>query len=160
MIRLANTEDLGRIREIYAAARKYMVDHGNSTQWAGGWPPEEILLEDIANSNLYVLEKNGEIHGAFAFILGNDETYALIEDGEWLNDEPYGTIHRLASDGKVKGVFEKCINYAKEQVTNLRIDTHPNNETMLHLIEKNGFEKCGNIYIGDGTQRVAFHYVK
>ena len=35
------------------------------------------------------------IHGVFALFDGAEPTYAHIEEGEWLNDEPYVTIHRL-----------------------------------------------------------------
>ena len=38
----------------------------------------------------------------------------------------------------------------------VRIDTHRDNETMLHLIEKNGFIRCGIIIVDDGTERIAF----
>ncbi len=41
---------------------------------------------------------------SFAFILGEDPTYQQI-DGAWLNDQPYGTIHRIAGNGKIKGTF-------------------------------------------------------
>ena len=40
------------------------------------------------------------IHGVFALFEGAEPTYAHIEEGEWLNDEPYVTIHRLAGDGQ------------------------------------------------------------
>lgn len=43
------------------------------------------------------------IHGVFALFDGAEPTYAHIEEGEWLNDEPYVTIHRLAGDGRVHG---------------------------------------------------------
>ena len=34
-----------------------------------------------------------------------DPTYLYIEDGEWQNDESYVTIHRIASDQKVRGII-------------------------------------------------------
>jgi hypothetical protein len=33
-------------------------------------------------------------------MIGKDPTYAVIENGNWLNDEPYGVIHRIASNGR------------------------------------------------------------
>lgn len=48
----------------------------------------------------YVMLENGEIVGTFALFLGEDESYRVIEDGAWHLDQPYGTIHRLASNGK------------------------------------------------------------
>ena len=43
-----------------------------------------------------------------------------------------------------------------KKIQHLRIDTHENNKVMQHLILKNGFEKCGIIYVDDGSPRVAF----
>lgn len=160
MIRKATHEDFAQILPIYAIARQYMVESGNPNQWKDNWPIPKVLEEDIEEENLYVCIRDNQIHGVFAFIIGEDENYGMIEEGNWLNDDPYGTIHRIASDGKSKGVFYECMDFCKEQVDNLRIDTHEDNKTMQHLISKAGFVYCGNIYVGDGTKRIAFHYVK
>ena len=52
--------------------------------------------------------------GTFFFVYGKDiePTYADITDGKWLDDSPYGVVHRIAGDGKVKGVGAFCINWA------------------------------------------------
>lgn len=168
MIRLARRNDMDTIMDIYQAARNYMQDTGNPTQWGESYPAKELLEEDIEKKQLYVCverncdqEGNGSeeiVHGVFAFIIGPDPTYAYIENGKWLNDDTYGTIHRIAGDGKVKGIFADCLEYCRSQIDNLRIDTHENNLTMQHLIEKNGFKKCGIIYIEDGSPRIAYQY--
>lgn len=93
-IRKAAPADLPRIHEIYAAARQFMRDHGNFSQWDGEDAPERLLPGDIEAGNLYVLEEAGEIHAAFAFIIGADPCYALIEQGEWKSDAPYAAVHR------------------------------------------------------------------
>ncbi|WMJ76804.1 MULTISPECIES: N-acetyltransferase [unclassified Sedimentibacter] len=159
-IRLAKYEDLDKIMGVYAIARRYMEDNGNPTQWGDSYPALEMLKDDIEKKHLFVYIENNEIHGAFAFIIGSDESYVYIENGSWKNDDPYGTIHRIASDGKVKGIFSRCLDYCKELIHNLRIDTHENNSTMRHLIEKNGFEKCGIIYVKDGSPRIAYQYTR
>ncbi len=158
MIRLAKYEDLDAIMQIYAIAKKYMVENGNATQWRASYPSREMLKNDIQNQQLFVYAESNIIHGVFAFIIGQEETYVTIEDGSWKNDAPYGTIHRIASDGAVRGVFSRCLDFCKEHITNLRIDTHHDNHTMRHLIEKHGFEKCGIIYVQDGTRRIAYQY--
>lgn len=158
MIRLAKYEDLDTIMEIYAIARKYMADNGNSTQWADSYPNREMLKKDIQNEHLFVYMENNIIHGVFAFIIGPEATYSYIENGSWKDEDPYGTIHRIASDGFVKGVFNQCMDFCKKRISNLRIDTHSNNRKMQHLIEKNGFEKCGIIYVQNGTPRIAYQY--
>lgn len=160
MIRLATYEDLSTILEIYATARKYMIANGNPSQWAYGYPERKLLMKDIEDEQLFVSVEGHKIHGVFAFIIGPDATYSRIENGSWKNEDLYGTIHRIASDGAVKGVFSECVDFCKKRISNLRIDTHRDNHTMQHLIEKAGFEKCGIIYVQNGTSRIAYQYTK
>ena len=104
---------------------------------------------------LYVV--NGQIEAVFAFILGADPTYAAIEDGQWLDDTlPYGTVHRLASAGKHKGVGKAVLDWSMEHCQSLRADTHADNKIMQHLLEKNGFTRCGVIHVADGSPRFAY----
>ena len=155
-IRHAEWRDYDDIQRIYAAARQYMRDSGNPTQWGDEWPPDEMVREDIEQQTSYVIEDETGVHGVFALVLGDDPTYDLIEDGAWLNDEPYATIHRIASDGAIRGVFEAAFGFSRNIEPNLRIDTHADNLTMQHVIEKTGFVHCGTIYHTDGTPRIAY----
>ena len=113
--------------------------------------------EDIDANRLFIYTVNGRLEAVFAFILGVDPTYQVIEDGAWLNDTlPYGTIHRLASSGKSKGVASAVIEWCLEHCQSLRADTHADNQIMQHLLEKNGFTRCGIIHVADGTPRIAY----
>ena len=105
MIRLAVPEDFTSIMSIYAYARSFMQETGNPNQWGNHFPPEELIHNRIRDKQLFVLEENGTLHGAFAFIIGEDPTYLQIDDGSWLSDAPYGTIHQVASDGTIHGFF-------------------------------------------------------
>lgn len=106
-IRLARTDDLPLLREIFAAARAFMAEHGNATQWGANFPPDELLLAHISRKELYVLESaDGKPHAAFA-LTGEDPTYAHIKNGTWLSSSPYLTIHRVASDGTTRGLRTK-----------------------------------------------------
>ena len=69
---------------------------------------------------------------------------------------PYGTIHRLASTGDHRGVASEVIAWCLEHCESLRADTHADNKIMQHLLEKNGFARCGIIHVEDGTPRVAY----
>lgn len=158
-IRLASCADLPRIEEIYAIGRAYMRQTGNMTQWIGGYPQRHLLEEDIAKKQLFVMENESGLHGVFAFILGNDPTYGYIE-GKWPNEKPYGTIHRIASDGTVKGTVALARQYALGFIDELRIDTHHDNRTMQHVVEKNGFRYCGVIYLENGDPRMAYQFSK
>lgn len=156
-IRYAVKEDLNAILKIYEYARIYMREHGNPTQWGNHNPKEKILVEDIKNHHLFVgVGDDNEIHFVFAFIIGDDPTYHNIENGKWINENTYGTIHRLASDGTQKGVFKKGLAFCESKINNIRIDTHHDNRVMQHVIEANGFHKCGIIYVSDGTSRIAY----
>ena len=159
MMRTATMEDLPALDRIYEAARAYMRASGNPTQWGTTDPPREKLERDIARGELQVIcDEDGVPHAAFAFVMGEDPTYGKIWDGDWTSDEEYGTIHRIASDGTVHGVFEQCLDYCKGKINYIRADTHENNKTMQHLLTKNGFVRCGIIHVADGTPRLAYEY--
>lgn len=157
-IRLAVPLDLPFILPIYAHARTLMKATGNKTQWGNQFPPRTLLAQDIKQKQLYVLERQNRIYGVFAFIIGCDDTYQTI-DGAWLSDETYGTLHRVASDGTVTGIFNAIVSFCEQQITHLRIDTHKDNRIMRHLIEKNDFRFCGVIHVADGTPRLAYEKV-
>lgn len=153
----AKEEELSRILEIYDIAKAYMRESGNPNQWNGAYPDPELLREDIRKQRLYVIKKDGRIHGVFMLLLEEEPTYSFIEDGSWREGEtPYGTIHRLAGDGEVKGLFAKCVAFCEGKVMYLRADTHFDNHTMQHLLEKNGFERRGIIYLKNGDSRIAY----
>lgn len=158
MIRRAERADLPALLAVAAAARAYMARTGNPGQWEAGYP-DLCLEEDIARGRLYVLtDGEGAPHAFFALLLGEEPGYAAI-DGAWANDRPYGTIHRLASDGALRGVFAQCLEFCLGICPNLRADTHENNGTMRHLLEKHGFVRCGTVNLdlreGD-TLRIAY----
>lgn len=153
----AKEEELSRILEIYDIAKAYMRESGNPNQWNGAYPDPELLREDIRKQRLYVIKKDGRIHGVFMLLLEEEPTYSFMEDGSWREGEtPYGTIHRLAGDGEVKGLFAKCVAFCEGKVMYLRADTHFDNHTMQHLLEKNGFERRGIIYLKNGDSRIAY----
>jgi len=164
IIRHTTDDDLDTLMEIYHEAQDFMIANGNPTQWGHFNPKREMLVEDIKNQTGYAVIRKEEtdqgvleiISGTFAFILGEDPTYLKIEGGAWLNQEPYGTIHRIASRTNEHGVFNAAIEFAKTKTQNIRIDTHRDNAPMKHLIEKAGFTYCGIIYIADGTPRIAY----
>ncbi len=159
-IRKSTLEDVDRILEIFAIAKGFMDAQGNTTQWEPGYPGRAVLEQDIEQGNSYVLEDNGKVVGTFAFILGEDPTYRVIEQGAWHSTKPYGTIHRVASDGSVKGIARTCFAYGLTKVDYLRIDTHQNNQSMQAAIRRFGFRECGIIHVRDGSPRIAFDYLK
>ena len=158
IVRRSRVEDLARMLEIYDTARTFMRKSGNDSQWVNGYPAATLLLDDISAGVSYVIVSGNRIVGTFAFIVGDDPTYSEI-DGDWLNDKPYGTIHRIASDGSMRGIADACLKYCTSVINNIRIDTHKDNHPMLSWIRKTGFRYCGVIHLSDGTPREAFQLV-
>lgn len=156
ILRHGKPADLDAIQAVYQAARKRMALQGNPDQWKQNRPRLEATLDDLARNNLYVVEDQGQIVGVFAFILGEDPTYAIIEQGQWLNEEPYGVIHRIAALQPGLHLFDLALGLAQSKTSNLRIDTHHQNQPMLHLLARHGFMRCGIITTDDGTKRIAF----
>lgn len=155
MIRAATREDLPEILRIYSAARAFMAKTGNPNQWGSSHPAQALLEEDIRIGRLYVRELEG-VHGVFAFFLGRDPTYSRIDGGAWRSDAPYGTIHRIASDGFAPGWLQEVLAFCRDIIPNLRIDTHTDNRVMQHLVTKHGFLYSGIIYLENGDPRLAY----
>ncbi len=158
MIRKANKTDIDVIMAIYQKAKKFMRESGNPNQWNSNYPQRELILNDIKNENFYILCDEMNIpHAVFYFSLGEDPTYKVIKNGKWLNENTYGVIHRIASDGYLHGVLKECVCYCKNFSNNLRIDTHNDNKVMQHTLEKIGFIRCGMINLLNGDERIAYH---
>ena len=155
-IRPSQPQDLDTIMQIFDVARLKMRAAGNDVQWVNGYPQRALVEQDITRGESFVCcNAAGEVVATFAFIVGNDPTYDYIE-GAWLNNEPYGTIHRLGSLEGVHGVFHAVVEWAKGRIRYVRLDTHEKNTPMLRLAEHEGFVYCGVIYVADGTPRRAF----
>ena len=156
-IRPTTYADLDALTAIFAYARAQMAADGNPTQWGDGYPTREQLENDIHCGVSYVMEHEGVPCATFVFIIGDDPTYAYIEDGQWLDDTlPYGTIHRIASNGQLRGIFRTVLDWCSAQCSNIRIDTHRANARMIHLIEQAQFTHCGIIYTRENSPRMAY----
>ena len=155
MIQKANLSQFSKIMGIYAQARYFMSQTGNPDQWGTAYPTEEMIRQDIEKGKCYVMLENGDIRAVFYFAVEEDPTYGYI-DGAWMNDRPYGVIHRIAVGQSGKGAAAECFQFAYARCGNLRIDTHEKNIPMQRCLVKNGFRRCGIIYLEDGDPRIAY----
>jgi RimJ/RimL family protein N-acetyltransferase len=156
-IKKAKIEDIDVVMNVIDAAKRFMRQTGNDKQWTDGYPSKEFILNHIRNKNFYkIISDNEQIVGVFYFKVENDKTYTKIYEGEWLNNEPYGVVHCIASNGKQKGIAAFCLQWCLNQCKNVRIDTHRDNSVMLNILKNNGFQQCGIIFIANGTERIAF----
>ncbi len=155
-IRKTTLEELDILLNLYNHARMFMAAHNNPTQWGTGYPPRELLESDILEGCSYVCEEHHKVIATFYYRFGEDDTYRKIYNGQWLDEEPYGVVHRITSDGTIKGTASFCFDWALAQCGSLKIDTHRDNLIMQHLLQKNGFTRCGMIYLEDGSERIAY----
>ena len=154
-------EDVKSIDEIFDQAKAYLKSKGID-QWQNGYPNAETVLEDIQTDTSYVLKENGKVIGTMRFLIDTDPDYVDI-DGEWLSNQEYGVIHRIAISDAYKG--QSCANILLEHakvlckesgVHSIRIDTHEQNLSMQRFLKKHGFKECGIVYIRKTDRRIAF----
>ena len=155
-IRKSTIADLDEIMKIYDYARTYMSANGNANQWLDGYPKRELVISDISNGKSYVCYNDTIILGTFYFGIEAEPTYKCIYEGNWINDEKYGVIHRIATNGIQKGIAAQCINWCMAEVGNIRIDTHKQNIPMQKVIAKCEFIYCGIVFMQNGDERIAF----
>ncbi|MDO5571161.1 MAG: GNAT family N-acetyltransferase [Bacteroidales bacterium] len=161
IIRNATISEIDDIMEIYHYASKFMIETGNPNQWVNGYPAKEKIVNEILSKHCYVVEENSKACAVFSFNIGKDPTYSVITEGQWLNENKYGVIHRLASNGKIRGVADKCIEWCFSKIDNIRVDTHPDNKIMQKIFKRNGFIECGHITTENGSGRIAYQkYLK
>lgn len=155
-IQKSTQAELATILAIYAQARQFMAESGNPGQWVQGYPQRERVQQDIQAGHSYVALTEAGIVAVFYFAIESEPTYASISEGQWLNDQPYGVVHRIASASRQRGLAAACLNWCFAQHPNIRIDTHRDNLPMRRLLQKLDYQYCGVIRLADGAERLAF----
>ena len=51
------------------------------------------------------------------------------------------------------------LGFCSDFCDNIRMDTHEDNKIMQHLLEKNGFIRCGTVHIFNGDPRIAYQKI-
>jgi ribosomal protein S18 acetylase RimI-like enzyme len=157
-LRHAKIEDLQTILLMIDNAKKKMASLGID-QWQNGSPNESMILQDIHNTEYYVLEDNGRIVAGAMVSKNKEETYDRI-DGKWRSESPYVVIHRFVVESSVMGRgFGEILLHKIESMLEckyVRIDTHQDNESMKRLLAKCKYDFCGVISLKDGSKRYAY----
>lgn len=146
-----------RIMDIITDARRFMYAAGNTSQWSGEYPDSRRIAADIAAGYSYVAINDGVTAATFCLMPSPEPNYASIK-GEWLSDEPYHVIHRMACAVRGQGVASACMEWCLTQAPHLRADTHRDNTPMRNLLLKYGFKECGIVHVEDGTERIAYEH--
>ena len=157
--REAKKEDIKSILEVISHAKEYMK-RNNSTQWNENYPNKETIINDIEKNIGYVLIVENLIRGYIVVDFSDDEVYKNIK-GKWKTFGNYASIHRCAIHKELRGqgygseLFKFAEKLAlSKNIRSVRVDTAPENETMKHLFNKNGYEYCGIVFI-DG-EKIAY----
>lgn len=163
--RKATKTDIDSIMNIIKQAQAYFKQYGIN-QWQNNYPNLETIRNDLKNENSYVLLKENNIVATTAVSFDGEKTYDRIYDGQWLSNNSYAVIHRIAVDNTYKGaglasqiiknVEKLCLN---RDIYSIKVDTHEDNLSMQKFLKKNAFKYCGVIYLEDGNKRVAFEKV-
>lgn len=164
--RRTEERDLDAVIEIVDAAKEYLRLQG-IPQWQDGYPNRESFYKDIEREISYVLEENGKILGTIAIDLEGDRNYNWIYEGNWLSEkQPYAAIHRVAVDAERKGsglagkMIEEAVKLCLEKgIFSIKNATHRLNQSMQRMLVKNGFVRCGIIYLENGEERIGFERI-
>lgn len=162
-VRPANQRDIPSILEIIKSAKQFLKAQ-KIDQWQNNYPNQQSIKNDVDNKANYVLIDNHQIAGTASLIPGIDKSYLHINDGSWINGPrgKYLTIHRVAISNQFRGeglsrlLMSNLISLAVSQgFRDLRIDTHPDNQGMQHVITANGFQKRGIIHTLEGGKQTS-----
>jgi uncharacterized protein YqgV (UPF0045/DUF77 family) len=163
--RKAVETDINNIMKIIKQAQVYFKQQGIN-QWQDNYPNIETIRDDIIHKNGYVLLKDNNIVATVAVSFDKEKAYNSIYDGEWISNNEYAVIHRMAVDNNYKGlelsfqiiknIEQLCLN---KDVHSIKVDTHEENLSMQKLLKKNKFQYCGIVYLEDKSKRIAFEKI-
>lgn len=160
IFRKATVNDVPQVMRIINDAVSRMLNEGKC-QWSRSYPGPEHILADIQAHCAYVLCDERVVLAYGAVMIDGEPAYRALE-GEWLSDGHYVVVHRLAvsmnKQSRGNGArFMKAVEHmaASEGIGSFKVDTNFDNDRMLHLLDKLGFERCGTIQYPQG-ERIAF----
>lgn len=158
-VKKASIADLSVVMDFIEQGKAKMIKAGNPNQWSANYPAIETIERDIVQGNCYLLYEGGKAIATFVSKAGPEPNYQRIDDGSWLDDQPYYVIHRVASAEGVHGVMADVISYCSSFTSSIRIDTHADNRPMQASLTRLGFVYCGVIYVENGDSRRAFQRI-
>ena len=159
-LRKASAADQEIIWKIIQQAISRRKEEG-SNQWQDGYPNLNSIENDIEKNYGYVLESENKILGYAAVIFENEPAYEIIE-GNWLSDQEYVVIHRVAVSEEYIGfglatkIFQEIEKIAISNNTfSIKVDTNFDNIPLLKILDKLNYTYCGEVYFR-GSARKAF----
>jgi GNAT superfamily N-acetyltransferase len=159
----AQPHDLQEIWQIiqHAIARRKA---DGSNQWQDGYPNPDVLSVDISKHQGFVLREEHIIIGYVAVMINDEPQYDEI-DGEWMTTDDFVVYHRVAiapefiGQGYAKKLIQGIHDYALEKgIKSVKADTNFDNQPMINIFEKLGYQYCGGVMI-NGSPRRAYEKI-
>lgn len=134
----ATAEDLPEIVTILAEASAWLLGRG-IRQWPGQFP-QELLVQSVANGELFVVLQDGQTAGTV--------TLQWADPMFWGDRSDAGFVHRLAISRAYAGIGKQVIWWAQSQVlahgrNYLCLDTLTSNARLCRYYEDLGFSAVG-----------------
>lgn len=164
-VRPGVASDASAIYAVISGARSFLASQ-HIDQWQGSYPDTAAVASDIAAGTNRVLTVNGAVVGTASLITGPDPFYKFIEGKGWQNPDSsdYYVIHRFAigDSGRGKHLARVFMSNLLSELyargaRDVRIDTHPDNHIMQHVVTSNGFQAVGTVYLDEPVpERLAY----
>lgn len=167
--RQAGQQDADAIISLLEDGKQFLREQG-LPQWQNGYPNAQSVAKDIAMGQAYLLFANGSAAGTLALCYGAEPAYNTMVNGSWLTGGEYATIHRVAVAKACRGskaaavMLKRAEKIAKNKnLPAIRIDTHEDNLPMQRFLQKNGYIRCGTVFLNggieDGEKRIGFEKI-
>ncbi|MCL2520963.1 MAG: GNAT family N-acetyltransferase [Spirochaetaceae bacterium] len=166
LINKVTANDVEAVNQIFNDAKTFLKSQ-NIDQWqdSNGYPNSRDVAADITGGEGYVIKLNDKAMAYFALSFAGESTYQVI-DGQWLNNNSYAVIHRLAISNDYRGqgiagqIFKKIEKIClANNCSNIRIDTHKDNKIMQAVLAKAGYKYCGVITLQSRAKRLAYQKI-
>ena len=161
--RKAELSEIAPIWEILQQAIIRRKEDG-SKQWQDGYPNPEVVQKDIEQGEGFVLVEGETIIGYSAVLINDEPAYEKIE-GNWLTNNDFVVIHRVAISEKYlgKGLAKMIIKNIEDfalsnNIYSIKADTNFDNIAMIKIFENSGYAYCGEVYFR-GSSRKAYEKV-
>ena len=188
-LRPATMDEIPVIWEIILQAKAQMYREGKH-QWDENYPTVPILKNDVRKGWGYVLvpEKNTSVQNVYdeaapffndhtgtdsgtsrqdiiaygAVVFDGEPAYNGLWDGQWMSEQPYVVLHRLAVADRwkrqgmaVRYMQAVCGLALSRGIRSFKVDTNYDNFYMQRVFSRLGFTYCGRIRY-DAGERMAY----
>lgn len=188
-LRPATMDEIPVIWEIILQAKAQMYREGKH-QWDENYPTVPILENDVRRGWGYVLvpEKDTPVQNVYdeatpffndhtgtdngtsrqdiiaygAVVFDGEPAYKGLWDGQWLSEQPYVVLHRLAVADRwkrqgmaVRYMQAVCDLALSRGIRSFKVDTNYDNFYMQRVFSRLGFTYCGRIRY-DAGERMAY----